>query len=109
MAFTLAHGSINLYVLGLALQCAPRHKAAAGKREKGFWDMEEEDDGSVRRTVNPMVLQKATNVGGEEESKQGEGNGGTGEKRSNSGWWRGKQRPKIQDSSVWEDDMQPEL
>lgn len=112
VAFTLAHGSINLYILGLALQCAPRHKPA-GNREKGFWDMEAEDDGNVQRTVNPMMTEKATMdaVGEGEESKQdgGEGNGDTGEQRMGSGWWRAKQRPKIQDSSVWEDDMQAEL
>ncbi|CAM9740297.1 unnamed protein product [Scytosiphon promiscuus] len=103
VAFTLAHGSVNLYVLGLALRCTPKHKVP-GRHEKGFWDMEEEDEGSIGRTVNPMVVQKAMDVVGEEdESKMEGGNGDTGEQRSGSGWWRAKQRPKIQDSSVWED------
>lgn len=94
VAFTLSQGGVNLYVMALALLCAPRHAD-----DKTYGD-DDDDIAAAGRTVNPIAHQRAVEV------VEGQG---LDYKESSGKWWQGKQRPKIQDSSVWEDDVTAEL
>eukprot|EP00903_Cladosiphon_okamuranus_P010566 g9992.t1 len=93
-AFTLSHGGVNLYVMALALLCAPRHP------DDNTYDDEDDDISRVGRTVNPIAHQRAVEVVEGQEPDQ---------KEKGGKWWQGKQRPKIRDSSVWEDEVAVEL
>ncbi|CAM9287000.1 unnamed protein product [Pylaiella littoralis] len=106
-AFTTAHGGVNLYVLALALLCTPKHGrglASDNNNNNGIGE-DEEDIATADKTVNPMVHQQAIDAADAMESKQGPG---LDEEASGSSFWRGRRpgkssRPKIQDSSLWED------
>lgn len=93
-AFTLSHGGVNLYVMALALLCAPRHPG-----DKTY-DDEDDDIARAARTVNPIAHHRTVEV------VEGRGPSYT---ESSGKWWQGKQRPKIRDSSVWEDEVAVEL
>lgn len=92
-AFTLAHGGVNLYVMTLAVLCAPRHADDETHQD-------DDDMAAAGRTVNPIAHQRAVDM------VEGQG---PGVENSSGKWWKGKQRPKIRDSSVWEDEVEAEL
>eukprot|EP00752_Nemacystus_decipiens_P003372 g3119.t1 len=93
-AFTLSHGGVNLYVMVLALLCAPRNA------ENKTYDDDDDDMSAAGRTVNPIAHQRAIEV------VEGQG---PDYKESSVKWWQGKQRPKIRDSSMWEDTLPAKL
>lgn len=84
VAFTTAHGAVNLYVLAMAVLCAPRAARSPPVDAIGSG-----------RAVNG-IHQAPLPEGGEE--------GAAGpNKPGPRKWWKPKSRPKIADSSVWED------
>lgn len=78
LSFCIAHGAVNLYMCVLALCCAPRLTNSIDAVEQSA-----SGSNGPRPPTETQELDAAT---------------------ATSWWWRpGKGRPKIADSSVWED------
>lgn len=104
-AFTLSHGGVNLYVMALALLCPPRRQHADDHDNTMKATYEADDDIDIditaaATTVNPIAHQRAIEV------VEGQG---PDYQEPGGKWWQGKRRPKIQDSSIWEDTVTAEL
>lgn len=94
LAFCVAHGAVNLYVLMLAL-CDPPQKDTRDHPVPGGIGLAWARSG-VHSGANVRAAREVPRI------PEGEENASAREQRTSS-WWKGAARPKIADSSVWED------
>ncbi|CBN74605.1 expressed unknown protein [Ectocarpus siliculosus] len=113
-AFTLSHGGVNLYVVALALLCAPtraKKEATDAKSSSSPSVAGEADDDVIRTTINPMANHRAVDTvqeeegdeEEEEEEEEDEEGEGEEEQRPRSHIWSRKKPARVQNSTLWED------
>lgn len=95
LPFCVAHGAMNLYVLILAL-CDPPQKDIRDHPVIG-------GIGPARARSGVDSGAAAPPAGGAPRLPEDEEEYPPSEEQRSSSWWRGKTRPKIADSSAWED------